>query len=284
MQPVCIVTDSSVQFTKPNFPGRDVIRLIPFDIILGDEVFQEGIGAKPNCLPPSINPRQLPRLHIPDQDSLQSILLTFLQQFDQVIILTLSNSLCPLFQEIQTATLATKSQSRIHLIDSLTTGAGLGHLVQKAARWVLQGLPTSDIERNIRSQIAHIYTLFCPLSLSYLYNSGFLDRGQAMVGEMLNLYPIFTLEEGRLSPIEKQRNLRGTVEFFLEFLDEFEAIEHISLIQSCPPTNLESRILKQHIDEFFPDSGYSEHAINSPVAALLGPRTISLTVVEMMSG
>ena len=282
MQPVCIVTDSSSQFTKPIFPGREHVRILPFDIALGGEIFHEGVGAKPNCLPATASDKQHPRLVIPSRDNLQALLQSYLQSYDQVIIVTLSAGLCSLHQDLQDATVASKSQSRIHLIDSLTTAAGLGHLVQKAAAWLQQGMGTAEVERNIRSQISHIYSLYCPQALSYLYHSGFLDRGQAAVGEMLNLFPIFTLEEGRLVTVEKQRNLRGTIEFFQEFLDEFEQIEHIALVQSCPPSNIESRILKQHIEEFFIDSGYSEHSINLPVAALLGPRTLSLTVAEKM--
>ena len=68
--------------------------------------------------------------------------------------------------------------------------------------------------------------------MTYLYQSGFIGDAQALVGEMLGLLPIYTLEEGRLTPVEKARNYRQLIDFMQEFIDEFSDLYHIALIQS----------------------------------------------------
>jgi fatty acid-binding protein DegV len=40
-------------------------------------------------------------------------------------------------------------------------------------------------------------------NLSYLHTAGILDAGQATIGELLGLYPLFVLEEGKVNPLQK---------------------------------------------------------------------------------
>jgi DegV family protein with EDD domain len=172
----------------------------------------------------------------------------------------------------------------VQVIDSQTTSVGLGYLVQTAAEAALRHDSAIEIERVIRGIIPHIYSIFCIPGLTYLHHAGFIDYAQAVAGEMLNLLPIFTLEEGHLTPLEKARNMRGLSDFFQEFLDEFCDLYYISFIQSAPPLNHESRVLREHAQSNFSNAPFSEHAINLPLAALFGPRSLGVIVVEMPEG
>ncbi|HZW02395.1 MAG TPA: DegV family protein, partial [Anaerolineaceae bacterium] len=168
----------------------------------------------------------------------------------------------------------------IQVINSQTTSVGLGLLVQTAAEALAGGSSITDTERLVRALIPHVYTLICTPSLSYLHYAGFLDHAQAAIGEMMGIYPIFTLEEGRLTPLDKVRNYRYALEYFQEFLEEYDDLKHIALLQSNPPNAQEARILRQFAQECFPDTSYSEHAMNLPFSILFGPKAMSLIVVE----
>ncbi len=132
----------------------------------------------------------------------------------------------------------------------------------------------------MRRQSAHIYTVICSPGLSYLYHSGIVDQAQAIVGEMLNMMPLFSIEDERLTPVEKVRNVRNTVELFIEFVEEFDKLRHIALIQCAPPLLPETRSIRQAFLERYPQTTYSEHNINLPSAILFGPRVVGLVAIE----
>jgi fatty acid-binding protein DegV len=100
------------------------------------------------------------------------------------------------------------------------------------------------------------------------------------VGEMLGMLPIFSLEEGKLSPLEKVRNRHHTIDFFQEFLDEFEHLQHIALLQHSVMNTQDSRILREHFQDGFQKTTFTEHAISLPLAILLGPSASGLFLLE----
>jgi fatty acid-binding protein DegV len=122
--------------------------------------------------------------------------------------------------------------------------------------------------------------LFCIPGLSHLASVGYLSPAQAIVGEMLGLFPIFMLEEGHLSPLEKVRTQRHLIESFQEFVEEFESPRNIVLLKGSQ-NHLRTRPLRQYVGEMFPETPFSEHTLNAPLTTMLGPQSIGLTVMEL---
>jgi len=280
MNSICILTDATAQFSQPGFAGREFVRVIPLEVTFAGKVYTDGETLRGLDLPPTAFGAHAPRLHVPDVDVCAQMLPSLSSQFQDILVITVSSELHGLYSAMEQAAKIARGKTSITLIDSLTTSVGLGLLVQSAAEAVSRGLNRAEVERLTRKSVAQVYTVFSLAGLSYLSQAGFIDEGQAAVGEMLGLVPIFSLEEGKLSPIEKARNQRAVIDFFQEFLDEFENLQHIAFIQGAPPFNHETHLLREHVQAHYPRTSFSEHAINLPVAALLGPRTLGLTLLE----
>ena len=122
-------------------------------------------------------------------------------------------------------------------------------MVQSAAEAAARGVNGVEIERSVRRMIPRTYSLFASAGLTYLYHAGFIDEGQATIGEMLGILPIFSLEEGKLSAIEKARNPRGVLDFFQEFLDEFDHLQQIAFLQGAAPSTMR-RICSANMPKF----------------------------------
>jgi len=200
--------------------------------------------------------------------------------YDGILGIFMSSHLCAMFANAQSAAQALRGSVNIQVVDSQTTSIGLGFLVETAAEAAAKGKSLGEIEHLIRSLTPHIYGVLCTPGPSYLFYNGFVDRGQATISEMLGLYPIFAIEEGNLSPLEKVRNHRHTVNYFQEFLDEFDDLIHIAFLQSCPASNSEVHILRDHLRENFSKTPFSSHGINLSLASLFGPRTLGLFIME----
>ena len=122
--------------------------------------------------------------------------------------------------------------------------------------------------------------LFCIPELTYLANSGYLENSQALVGEMMGMLPIFVIEDGRLTPMEKVRTQRHLFEAFQEFMNEFDVPTHIALVRGVNRNAIRSRPMLQYIREAFPETPFSEHTTTPHLAALFGPQSTGLVVIE----
>lgn len=280
MTSVCILTDNTAQFSKPAFPGRNLITTIPITIEYNGHTVSEGKEIKVGSLPGSLQNAPAPRLVAPSPEEFRHQFLTLGQEYNEIVAILLSSQLSPTIEHAQEAAEAVRGRVAVQVIDSQTTSVGLGVLVQAAAEAASKGTPSTEIERLMRSLIPHIYSVFSIPGLTYLNHSGFIGAAQAIIGEMLNLLPIYTLEDGHLTSIEKARNYRQLLDFLQEFLDEFSDLYHIALVQSVPAMNHEARALREHAALVFPKTPFSEHPINLPLAVLMGPRTLGVFAME----
>jgi DegV family protein with EDD domain len=280
MPRVCILTDSSAQFPHHSFQGQDLVRVIPYDVELSGVVYPEGKDVKVTKLPLSADQKLNPKLIPPSEERFTQWFTALGQEFNELLVILQASQLSQAYQNALQAAVSLQGSISLQVINSQTTSAGLGTLVQIAAEAIYCGASASEAEHIIRSQVPHIYSVLCSPGLSYLHFAGIVDQAQAVVGEMLNFLPVYTLEEDRLTPLEKVRNYRNTLDFFIEFLEEFENLRHIALIQSVPPLIQETRTLRQIFQEMYPNTTYSEHNLNSTLAVLFGPRLLGLVIVE----
>lgn len=280
MTSTCILTDSAAQFPQLGFSGRNDVRVIPFGVQVNGEIHEEGQDLRALDLPPSANDRLHPQLISPSIEKFQDLFLNLNQYYTDIVTILTSARLNNAFQNAQQAAAEVQGRARVIVVDSQTTSVGLGLMVQAAAEAVSQGLNAVEVERLVRSIIPRTYMMICAPGLSYLYYAGLVDQAQAFVGEMLGLMPIFTLEEGQISAVEKVRNTRSLVDFMQEFICEFDNLQHIAFIQSIPTMAHEARLMREHAQSCFSQTPFSEHTINLPLATLIGPRSIGLVAVE----
>ena len=286
MGSIRILTDSAAQFTLPTFPGRSLVKVIPYDINYRGTLYEAGRNLKPAELPLSVAFGDLPKLIVPSFDQMCDSFSRdeYGQTYDQVLGIFSSSAICDFYEQAALAQKQVNGRIRLQIVDSQTTSVGLGMLVQAAAEAVSKGASLAETERLVRSMVPHIYAVVCTPGLSYLNLSGFMDRAQAFVGEMLGVFPLFTIEEGHLSPLEKVRNHRQVIDFFQEFLEEFDQLQSISFVQCAIGCNAQDgRILREHTQDHFTRTSFSEHTLNLPVATLLGPNALGLFVVKSFS-
>lgn len=271
MSNVCIITDSTAQFTQANFQGHERVYVIPIDVQNSaaheDETLPGGIGFQRQLISPT--PQDFIRFYA-----------RLSREYDSILVLTLSSFLNPTTQSALSALTQISNGAMVEVMDSQTTAIGLGMLVQLAAGAAADGASLREIDQRLRASIPRVFMLFCIPELTYLANSGLMDNAQAVVAEMMGMLPIFAFEEGRLVPMEKVRTPRHLCEAFQDFMSEFESPVQIALLRSSVRCNLRTGPLRQFVKESFPGTVFSEHSLQPPLAALLGPRSIGLFVME----
>ena len=279
MNQVHIITDDMVQFSRPSFIGQDLVTVIPSKITYNGKRIEEDY--KITDLPSSLVNSPSFTITPPSIEDYTQAYRNSSLIAREIIALTSSSFITASFQNAKDAAESLAGQVTVHVIDSQSISGGLGFLVQQAAADAARKISCQLIENQLRNMIPHIYSIFCIPNLTYLQKAGFLDYPQAVVGEMLNLIPLFTLEDGHLSPLEKARNPRQLLDFFEEFMGEFCDLSQITFIQGVPPLTNETRLLREKAQISFPKTQFTEYNISLPVAALLGPRIICMFIMEI---
>lgn len=279
MKPCCIITDSSAQFINSTNSQNDLI-LIPFGYKINGAVFTSSEDISLDNFPQISDQKSNIELTIPSLSYFTNLFQKASEEYDQVIGIFISASISSMADNASKAAHTSPARNRIHIIDSLTIANGLGYLVQKALDMVKKGIPARDIEAEIRKSIPKIYTVISTLSTSYLHYSGFLDLPQVISLEMMGYYPIFTIEEGQLTSVQKVKSIGGITNFFQEFLGEFSDLESVSLSHNDLNFAIDSKLLRDTCKELHPGVNFQDVITNLPNTALFGRKNLIFSIAE----
>jgi DegV family protein with EDD domain len=280
MGDICILTDSSAQFPKTTFPGKENVRVLPliFASNLGNYTRENPLNI--SDLPISANQISNPVLIPPPQLGLEQLFENLLQEFNEIVAIFLTNQVFPLVDFAQKTSQASPARNRIHIFDSKSISTGLGDVVENAARITKEKGSSLEIAQMIRESIPKIYSMLFVPAPTYLAKAGIIELPQAIISEYLEIFPIYSLEEGKMLPVQKVKSHRGVFDIFQEFLDEFEELKLVTLSQGGGISMLEERMFRQYCKERFKHSNFFELPLSQSMAVLFGPRNMGLIAIE----
>lgn len=279
MSRIGILTDSTALLSSASYPGCENVSFISLRVKV-DQVIV------PDCRDPKQSSQlfksneHFPVALPPTVEDFCQAFQSLGQKYQVILVILLSSHLNSAVEVAREAASRVKSPATFQIVDSQTTAAGLGFLVQAAAEAVQKGWDANRINSLVRGLISHVYTVFCLQSLTYLASSGQLDTSQAVVGEMLGVIPFYIMESGRLIPIQKARSPRHLVDMLHEFVAEFDNLKHVSIVQGFPPYEQEARNLRERLYQDISPDALSEHNLSLASMALLGPHSLGVFALE----
>ena len=283
MESACIVTDGSAQFTNLSHDLQKLITVVPLPININGKWITAEEGYKPGKLPKFASSGNTTSfLSAPSRDTLLNKFLFLGKKYENIFAIFISSALNPCYQVALDISEDLKGNINVQVIDSRTTSLGLGILVQKVSEKISHGCSIDEIDKFLRLIIPRIYSILCIPGLSYLYNNRFIDLGQALIGEYLGIFPLHTIEEGKLIAFDKARNLRNIIDFYSEFAEEFTNINDIALLQTAPPNAQLSQLFREQMNSQIAGLPISEIPINLTLASLFGPKTSGLFILDNM--
>ena len=226
MTSYAIITDDAGQYLPENLPGNITFIQIKhnFSALRGRIQSKEDPGQLfPDFLPFKTHSI----ISLPNKLDLSAQLVQIIRDFDEIFCITVTRGIDSIYSIFEEISIKQKGRANFHLIDSQTLSAGQGYLIKRTIQLIMQNIPAIRIEEKLREEIPNIYTLLCTPNLSYLHTSGFVDLGQVISGEQHSLFPVFGLEDGKFTALEKQRNVHGAIEYFNEFIGEYDQLKEI---------------------------------------------------------
>ena len=237
----------------------------------------------PSSVPGSkLDQRSIPvkKLIIPEVDLLHKRFSELTSEFDEILCITISSGILPLHERIVKAASLSRGNHKIRVIDSLTTAAGLGLLVKTAQKEFNRQRNSEQAEAVIRDQIPNIFSSICTSDITNLHANSLADLPQAVISKMMGTSVIFSIEDGVLTPVSKAKNPQSAIEFFIEYVSEFEHLENITFIHSANSLSYDFDYLKDQITLLFPSIPLVQISSNASLNALLGDNAFGLVIQQ----
>jgi DegV family protein with EDD domain len=108
----------------------------------------------------------------------------------------------------------------VEVFDSRAASLGHGEMARVAAAMRDRGDSLEAILRALATIRDTNYVLFTVGTMEYLQKGGRIGRASALLGSLLNIKPILTLEDGRIAPLSRARGVKKAQQ---EMVDRFKA-------------------------------------------------------------
>ncbi|MEV0948452.1 DegV family protein [Rhodococcus sp. NPDC049939] len=195
--PVVVVTDSSAAL-QPDLVERYGIRVVPLHVLSGDADFREGIDQVPADLAGVTT----------SAASQNELAETYAEALDSsggcgVLAVHISRQLSGTWEAGRQA--AQTFDGRVRIIDSQSTGMGLGYPVLEAARAASEGADLETVYRRSVDVASRGHCLIIVDRLDQLRRGGRIGTAAALLGTALAMKPVLHLVDGRLVLKEKTR-------------------------------------------------------------------------------
>lgn len=271
MSNIRIVTDSTAYIPSSYLESQKIHR-VPLYINFEGETKPEGLpGEFDDFYDRLQNSKGFPST---SQPSTGDFIKNFEEIFDknpdgEIIVLTLSSKLSGTYNSACSAA-EMVAPERISVIDSLSAVANLQHLVKITKQLIEEGHRREDIVKTIEAQKKRAKVFVTVGTLNFLKKGGRLTGSQAVLGSVLNIKPIITLEEGILRPIDKVRGKKKALDKMVSMI--IERPTHLSICHIN--ADEEAERLREKLQEKHPELTVGIEAIGPVIGAHLGPKAI----------
>ncbi len=215
-----IVTDSTADL--PQVILKDMnITVVPLKVMFGDAVYREGVDiTSEEFFKKLVLQEKMPTTSQPSPVEFQEVYDDLTRDGSGVISIHISSRMSGTYQAAMLAKNALPDREII-VIDSQLVCMALGLVVLAAARAAKDGKPRDEIIEKIRYVMKNVHTYFVVDTLDYLQKGGRIGKASALIGTMLQIKPVLTIEDGQIAAFEKIRGKSKALDRIIEIAGEF---------------------------------------------------------------
>lgn len=218
-RPLAIVADSACDLPD-DVLDRHGIGLVPLQVMLGDKVYQDRVEIQAETVYRELRAGKT-------LTTSQPTVATFVEGFeharagaDQVVAVVLSSGLSGTFGNAEAARRVSQGGG-VRVVDSRSGSLGQGLLALRAAELAEAGWGVAEVVAEVERLRGQSGLFFTVATLSYLVKSGRVSRVKGWLGNLLDMKPIFSLDDaGRISPVDRVRGAGAVLPRVLELLEQ----------------------------------------------------------------
>ncbi len=274
-----VVTDSTADLTPELLQAYGVeghVHIVPLTVHFGDREYQSGVDLSTSEFYELLaHSQEMPRTSQPSPAAFVEAYTNISQPGDTIISFHLSSKLSGTYQS---ALLAARQlpDRRIEVIDTRTVSLALALIVLEAAVGVRKGCEPDVIVARSREMMGSAHLYFLVDTLEYLRRNGRIGKAQALVGGLMNVKPILTLEDGVVSPVDR---VRGAAKARARLLDRLTQAAtgdvYVGAVMHARAAN-EAESLREALQDSFGKARLFVAELGPTVGTHAGPGTLGV--------
>lgn len=207
--------DLSVELIEKNN-----INIIPYSVILGDEVVTDNADVPAKIFKFVEETKQLPKTSAINEMQYKEYFEDLLKTHDAIVHISLSSGLTSSTSHAQNVASQMKN---VYIVDSKSLSTGLGLLVLYAKQLADQGLDAETIAKKVEERVPHVQASFVVERLDYLYKGGRCNSLAYFGANLLKLRPQIVVADGKMKSAKKYRGKMDKCikEYCKDTLEEF---------------------------------------------------------------
>lgn len=232
---ITIIADTTCSIPQPELK-RLGIPYLPQMIIFGEQQFRDDTEINTAQFLTKLRASSaLPKTAAPSPALYTPIYKQELDAGNSVIVLTPSAEMSGTFRSAAVAA-EDFPGADIRIVDTRTIAGGFGALVLQAKAWIDHGMAIADVKDRVIDMAKREKVYFVVDTLEYLEKGGRIGKATALLGSLLQVKPILTVEDGLVNQFEKQRTSKHAIKRMLDLVIEYSqnnpdphiTISHIS--------------------------------------------------------
>ena len=212
-----IVVDSTADL--PDFLATDPsITMVPLTVYFGEETYLDWVELGPDEFYEKLRSApELPRTSQPSAGAFLEHYRRLREQYQRVYSVHLSGKLSG---TVASAEVAASQIDGVKVVDSQLATGGIALLVDRLIERLDRGTPEEEFEAYTERFQAEKTFFFLPTTLDQLYKGGRIGRASHLVGTLLNIKPVLSIDEGVIDVYKKVRGVHQALEVMRDGLLE----------------------------------------------------------------
>ncbi|RDI19681.1 DegV family protein [Lentzea flaviverrucosa] len=275
---ISIVTDSTA-YLPEGFAKRHAITVVPLHVAVDGAGRLDGVDFGPFELASALAEHRRVTTSRPTPGEMAAVYREALSSSDAVVSVHLSRELSGTWEAARLAA-EEVGPSQIRVVDSRSTGMGLGFSVLRACAAVAAGHSPAEVEAAASSAAHQTRMFFCLETLDHLRRGGRIGTAAALVGTALAVKPLLHMDDGRIVPLEKVRTISRAVGRLVDLAAAAAGDGPVGLAVHHLAAPERAAELATRLDERLPGStGCVISEVGAVIGAHTGPGVLGVVVL-----
>lgn len=211
MSKIKIVTDSTCDLNDELISKWGII-VVPLSISINGKNYLDRVEISPKEFMEKMKASpELPKSSQPPAGEFLKVYDDLAADGYEIISIHMTGGMSGTVRSAESA--AQMTSAKVHVVDSRFISKALAFQVLEAARMAAEGKTSEDIVTRL-DEIKNQTRLFVVVdTLENLVKGGRIGKGKAMIGSLLNIKPIASLEGGEYTPVSKARSHSQVVKY-----------------------------------------------------------------------
>ncbi len=272
---VRIVTDN-VADLPPDVVARYGMFVVPLPVFFGDEAGGERMDPD-EFYARLIKSDPLPTTAAPNPEQYATVYREIIEAGDEVVVVTISEKLSATFSAAERAITIVEAEGKVTVVDSRMATMAQGFVAIRAAQAAATGAARSEVAAAAREAIPHVGFLAAFDTMEYLRRGGRIGAAKALLGSVLRINPLITLQDGLVAPYGRARSRSQAIESLAEYAAGFRTVEALAIEHTACAEDAVS--LRETLAEKFPGVEIYESRATPVIGTHTGPGLLVLSVL-----